>query len=381
MKEEYLKYLLKQYNGYLRSIVLEQAFEPVPVAIGPLPQTTRELYQRIEAFQQYEKKEGGNGWVIEWKDWSSKKLGKQRWPEKITVSTEGDLFFLLNKQEEVNTFRQQLQLMIDWNGNIRSWLAAQPRRVLDWKNSWPGISAVLEYLMTNDVCEHYIRSLPVPVHTKFISEHESVILSLLKHLAPEKVQADVTKLSTALGLQQKPFIYPMRWLDPILAAKYTHNMEVLGVTPEGLKQLSWEVDAIVLVENETNLYLMPEVKETMAICSWGKALSLLREVPLLQQTRLFYWGDLDDEGFRMLNNVRQHYPHVKSLLMDQATVDFHLKELKSQDMPYHTATLNLLFPNEQSAYETLAATQGRIEQEQLQQQYIQHALQNAIQLP
>jgi hypothetical protein len=223
-----------------------------------------------------------------------------------------------------------------------------------------------------------MRSLPVPVHTKFIKENEGIILSLLKHLVPGKFTEECAALDVALNLQKKPFIYPMRWLDPLLADQYSHGMEVLGVTSEGLKKLSWEIQAICMVENETNLYLLPQVKGMMAICSWGKALSLLREVPLLQQTKLFYWGDLDDEGFHMLNSFRHHYRHVQSLLMDKATVQFHTAEMSIQTAPYRNAELSYLFEAEQEAYNTLSATNGRIEQEKLQQQYIQQALLTVI---
>lgn len=379
IEEQYIKQLQKQYNVYLRNIILEQPFAPVLLTGGKeRPGTTRELHQRIQLFQQYEKTEDRNGWLIEWKEWSSKKLGKQQWPAKITVATEADFLYLLQKQEEVAAFRMQLRVMLNWNGKISGWLSAQPRKVLELQKKWNDISVVTDYLLVNDVAGHYMRSLSVPVHTKFIKDNEGVILSLLKFLAPEKFTEECTGLDVALNLQQKPFIYPMRWLDPLLAEKYSHGMDVLGVTPEGLKKLSWEIEAICMVENETNLYLLPQVKGMMAICSWGKALSLLREVPLLQQTQLFYWGDLDDEGFHMLNSFRQHYPHVQSLLMDKATVQFHVAEMLAQSVSYRKAQFSSLFIQEHEAYNMLAATNGRIEQEKLQQEYIQQVLQAAL---
>jgi hypothetical protein len=382
IEEQYIKQLQKQYNDYLRNIILEQPFEPILLFGGKKkPDTTRELHQRIQLFQQYEKVEGRNGWQIEWKESISKKLGRQQWPEKITVTTEADFLHLLQKQEEVAAFRMQLQVMLNWNNNIRGWLSAQPRRVLELQKKWKDISAVTDYLLANDVTGHYLRSLPVPVHTKFIDDNEAVILSLLKYLDPERFSTAFTKLDVALRLQQKPLIYSIRWLDPLLADKYSHGMEVMGVTPEGLRKLSWEIEAICMVENETNLHLLPQVKGMMAVWSRGKALSLLKEVPLLQQTKLFYWGDLDDEGFHMLNSFRQHYPHTQSLLMDQATVNFHFTEMKTQSLPYRKMQLPFLLTEEQTAYNTLSAVNGRIEQEQLQQEYIQQVLRAVVYHP
>lgn len=35
---------------------------------------------------------------------------------------------------------------------------------------------------------------------------------------------------------------------------------------------------------------------------------------------MHYWGDLDTHGFAILDQLRSHFPHVDSLLMDRVTL-------------------------------------------------------------
>ncbi|NOR71388.1 MAG: hypothetical protein GQ532_17115, partial [Methylomarinum sp.] len=34
-----------------------------------------------------------------------------------------------------------------------------------------------------------------------------------------------------------------------------------------------------------------------------------------------YWGDLDTHGFAILSRLRHYYPQVKSILMDEKTLE------------------------------------------------------------
>ncbi|HEY1022136.1 MAG TPA: Wadjet anti-phage system protein JetD domain-containing protein, partial [Flavisolibacter sp.] len=66
----------------------------------------------------------------------------------------------------------------------------------------------------------------------------------------------------------------------------------------------------------------------MALCSKGYALRLLKGIPFFGGTRLLYWGDLDEDGYLILDNMRGYYPHVECVLMDEATVAFHPSEMR-----------------------------------------------------
>jgi hypothetical protein len=375
----FITQLEKYYSFYLKGVILGLPFQPIVLRGGKnKPDTTVTLHEQIRIFQAFEKKENKKGWTIEWEEWVSKKLGRQQWPAVITVNTADDFLFLLKKEKEALAFNEQLKLLLQWRPAIKDWLANKPALVLDLSSSWPGICAVVDYLLNHDVSHHYLRSIPVPVHTKFIEQHKKVIHAILHYLNNEKFPLPDTDLEEALGLNRKPFLFPVRWLDNNLALRYTAGINPLAVSGQYLQQQAWSIERVILVENTTNLYLFPSIPNTLVICSHGKALHLLKEIPFLQNTELYYWGDLDEDGFAMLNAIRSYYDHITSLFMDDVTITCHQAELTVKGITYRKRELDLLQPHENRAYQLLLPGNLWLEQEKLHQSYIQAGLRKWI---
>lgn len=370
IEEHYLQQLQRNYPRYLTTVIDGQPFEPIRLLGGKArPASTKELEEGVRSFTRFEKAAGRPGSEVSWETWTSKKLGAQQWPSEVRVSTESDLLYLLKKDKEMATFRVVLHQLKSWNPKVLSWLAAQPQRVLELQDDWPGLCAVVDYLLQHNVTGKYVRSLPVPVHTKFIQQHSAVLLSLLKHLAPERFSATERDLETTLGLMRKPILFPIRWLDANLAAAITSGMEVVAVAPEALQAAGWPVREVWIVENETNLYLLPARLGSVALFAKGYALHHLRNIPFFHQSRILYWGDLDEDGFQMLHQFRQHYPYTQSLLMDETTVQEHLSELQVVRFRQPNQVLQLT-PAEQGAWNLLKERNGRIEQERIRLDWV-----------
>lgn len=371
----YIAQLEKQYIPYLKSVIQGAPFQPIVLRGGKnKPTTTAELHEQIRLFQTYEKKQNNKGWVIQWEEWTSKKLGTQQWPSIISVTTEHDFLFLIKREKEAIAFKDQLHKLLQWNAVIKEWLAEKPKIVLELSKSWPGICAVVDYLLKHDVYHHYLRSIPVPVHTKFIEQHKKVIHSILHHLSNEKFPSTDISLEDALGLNKKPFLFTLRWLDEDLCRQFTAGMNLFAVPVYYLQQQKWTVQRVILVENETNLYLFDNMPGTLVICSYGNALHLLKEIPFLHHTQLYYWGDMDERGFEMLNNIRGHYPHVVSLFMDEITTAYHQTALDVKSIIYQKKNFQLLRPHEEKAYQLLLQNNQWLEQEKLQQSFVQETL-------
>lgn len=367
----YIQQLEKRYPQYLIDWILGAPFSPISLRGGKnKPGNSAALYNAIDSFQKYEKREGSLGWHIEWELWHSSKLGNQKWPTSILVNTEEDYLFLVGKQKEAVLFKRLASQLLGWKVELKGWLVESPQKVLEYKAHWESICAVVDYLLSHDVQQYYVRSLPVPVNTKFIQQFQGIILSILKHLQPERFPQNVKTLEVALGLQTKPLLFLLRWLDPALANQYTSGIEILSVPVTNLQNSSWDVREVWVVENETNLYLLPKRKDALVIFSKGYALHDLINIPLFQKVRLFYWGDLDEDGFIMLHQFRQYYPHVQSVLMDVDTATFHLEEMVKQPFRLQQNHLQLT-PSEEGAYHLLLQRSGRIEQEKLKQDYMQ----------
>lgn len=368
----YLYQLERHYKTYLNRIVEDLPFEAIELRGGKKrPETTRKLAEDIAEFQAFEKRAGkSKGWSIKWEEWNSKKLGKQKWPASISIETEDDYLYLIKKGEEVNQFKRQFSELVEWRKEIRSFFLVRTNAVLDYQPIWKEICIVVDYLIQNDVQDYYIRSLPLPMHTKFIENNKAFILSLLKHFSPERYPEETIRFETALGLKEKQHVYTMRWLDDNLAAKYMHGHEVFGLSTVGLKTVDWKIEELWLVENETNLYLLPKRMGALVLFSKGHAVTQLFNIPLFARTKLFYWGDLDEHGFIMLNTFRRNYNHAKGIFMDQNTVEYHRSEILTQPEKYKIRSLEYLSIDENEAFQTLLSINGRIEQEKLNQRFI-----------
>lgn len=379
---QFIKEIEGKYPEYLRGIIQDIPFNPIEIKNRiKEPDTYRKVDEGIVLFTEHVKSHSKPGWEIEWKNLggrNAKTLNRQVWPKKLTIPTEEDLFYFLDKRNEVALFRKRVKILLNWNEAIKGWLLKSPQKVLLLDNIWDDLCGVVDYLLMNDVAGQYIRAVPVPAHTKFIKDHEADIFSILCFLKPERFNPLKGCLSDALKLTQKPMFYPARWLDGSLAERYNHGMLMQAFVPGELRKVSWEVKNICLVENETNLYLLPETKDMLAIFSWGKALTLLEEIPLLQNARLFYWGDLDEEGFVILDSIKSKYNHVESILMDEATILMHAAEMRHQRRSYEVRSLQYLNSGEKHAYHLLAAGNYRIEQERLRQDYVQQILNHLL---
>jgi hypothetical protein len=55
----------------------------------------------------------------------------------------------------------------------------------------------------------------------------------------------------------------------------------------------------------------------------GYGLDRFVQTPWLKGLDVWYWGDIDTHGFRILDRLRATLPQAQSLLMDRATLEAH----------------------------------------------------------
>ena len=58
----------------------------------------------------------------------------------------------------------------------------------------------------------------------------------------------------------------------------------------------------------------------MVIFGGGYAVGLLESLAWLADLDVVYWGDIDTHGFAILDRLRRHFPRLRSVLMDRATL-------------------------------------------------------------
>lgn len=370
--EEIAGKALRRYTDYQRSLI--QAASIFPLYISADKKASGDFairHKQLEAVISRSKDRVGYGYTLVYRTVTTRKHGTQDEIETILFETEDDYLTFLQKTEQAASFKRLLAELLQWQPTLKEWLAAEsPDIIHQHAAAWKDICLVVNYLLSHDVTGFYIRTVPVPVHTKFLERYKAVIYSLVKFLQPLRFNKGVSFLEEELGLLRKQHLFSMRWLDQSFLKLYSAGMEVLGISAGYLSQVAWPVKRIILVENETNLYLFPSMAESMVLCSAGGALHLLKDIPVFAKATLYYWGDLDEKGFTLLQDMRTMYPHVISLMMDEAVVVYHRLEMDRQPKAYRQREMSGLTPDETRAYHMLAANQGRIEQERLKQAYM-----------
>jgi hypothetical protein len=97
----------------------------------------------------------------------------------------------------------------------------------------------------------------------------------------------------------------------------------------------------------------------------------------LAERRLSYWFDIDTHGFVILDRLRRHVPHTRSLLMDLATLLAHESQWVREPKPT-VARLDNLHPDEADLYHDLVennlGASVRLEQERIAYAAIERAV-------
>jgi hypothetical protein len=145
-----------------------------------------------------------------------------------------------------------------------------------------------------------------------------------------------------------------------------------------LAKLDVEGSTAVIVENKVNLLTLPPLPRCVGFGALGRAITLLRHVPWLSNCEIWYWGDLDTEGFEILSSLRALHPATRSFLMDENTLERwqHLALSgtgRTTDMPVH------LTESEQAAFVRCRDHNLRIEQERLPHSAVVAVIQDLVQ--
>lgn len=347
-------------------------FAPVEVrGVGRLPDTTAELHQIISFFQSREKSTMKPGWRIQWGSRSSRRVGMQQWPDRIVVETPEDLAALTSNGDDYTKFSHWLSNLMAWRSDVCTYLSDHPLSILKYVDKWPDLMDIVDICIEQELEGKPIRTIETSRDTKFIKQHESVLLGMLKSIDPVRFPGDITNLETALSLSRNPFLFPIRWLDHDLCARQIQGLNLMALPVEGLRQVTWEVKEVWVVENATNLYLLPERPGAIAVFGAGKTSGSMKDIELFRRVRLFYWGDLDDDGFRMLSTFRNLYPHAEGFCMGTETVRAHIASMVVQSQTYRSSVPAGLTPDETEAFMMLQPLNGRIEQERIRPDHLQ----------
>jgi len=379
LKQKALK--IWQRGDFYRSWLQSDSYFPLKIPIKNISAKSllvnfSELQDAIYILRQDSNK---HGYSVTDKVITHRQLGEQKIPITIVFNTETDLLNYLSKTTEVSQFKALAQQTIQQHTLLKGWLIRYPFKLIKYVEVWPKILQVCEYFTHNSQPSCYIRRLDIKgVDSKFIEQHKGILNELLTEILME---ADYDKNVTGLNnhgferryglLYDQPLIR-LRILDTDLTIQ---GLTDLTLTVDEFKNFNIAVETIFIAENKVNGLAFPDYPKAIVIFGLGYGVNLLADAKCLQHSNLYYWGDIDTHGFAILSRLRQYYPQLKSMLMDQQTLDQFMELTVYESLEKsEQRTLTLLSNEENRLYQELQNKLLRLEQERISFVFLQQVL-------
>lgn len=264
---------------------------------------------------------------------------------------------------------------------LEAWLLRYPQRVIEQHGVWSELLTVCQYFLAHPRPQLYIRELPIGVHTKFIEQRRGIVRELLEQLLPiDAIMVEAITFEQRFGLREKEPPVRVRLLDAQLSKRYGLSLTELSVPAAQFAALDLlRGQRCIVTENEMTFLTLPPQRDTFALFGGGFMVSNLASIPWLTECPILYWGDLDAQGFQILARLRSHFPHVTSIMMDQATLST-FGEYCVESTPCTIQHLPHLTPEEHALFVYLAENCLRLEQERISHAYALRQLQAATSL-
>ena len=304
-------------------------------------------------------------------------IGHNRLPGEVWVQTLDDALRLIGKVREGKTFAALLAVT-QQQPALLPWLQRQPRRALGLAAQWPQLLAIVGWVQAHPRPGVYLRQVDLPgVHSKFIEAQRGVLAELLDLALPvdaiDAASSGAAKFARRYGFRDKPPRVRLRFLDP------QHGVWVPGadvsvgadytVSQQTFEVLNPAVARVFITENEINFLAFPLRARSLVIFGAGYGFDALAHAAWLQRCSLHYWGDIDTHGFAILDQLRSHFVHAQSFLMDRATLLAH-RELWGDEPQPTQRELTRLSDNERQLYDDLRWRRLRDEPLRLEQERI-----------
>jgi len=386
--EDIKKRLTKKWakGEFLIASISPEKFEPlrIPLKHPTAGQLAHEFDAARKWVAQLQHSAGKNDkahFTIEYREINHRTLGKNKIPKAVIFQTLEDILSYLGKTQEAMRFRKLSNKITDQYPELGPLVIEKTLMVLEHENNWDKFLSIISYMKVNPRPGIYIRQLEIPgVDTKFIEGHRSWIAKLLDlALSIEAIDQNakgVGAFEKRFGFRSKPVRIRFRILDPTLDPTGLSDLEI---REEDFRRFPIDPDIIFIVENEITCLSFPPVPGAIVIFGRGYALSALSQTPWMMDKPIWYWGDLDTNGFAMLDQIRNYFPQTRSFLMDEATLMTH-RTFWGREPSQKTHNLPLLTPDETKVYDGLRrkkyAANLRLEQERINFSYIRKAILN-----
>lgn len=294
---------------------------------------------------------------VEWQEVRHRIQGLQRLPSAVWVDSLADVLSWLGRRQDWTRFCDQIALSQHIEPGVLPWLAKRPLQALELAGDWPRLLAVVEWLKAHPRPGIYLRQVDMPgVHSKFIEAHRTVLADLFDLTLPagsvDATKTGVAQFALRYGFLEKPTRIRFRILDPGIRSVPGTLCPDITLDADSFSHVVLDVHHVFITENETNFLALPNVLGGMVIFGAGYGWEALAKAKWLEQSAIYYWGDIDTHGFAILDQLRSHFGHVTSFLMDRATLETHRPLWGVEDRP-SLVDLGRLTPEEFDLYDAL----------------------------
>ena len=311
----------------LRPLVTGQPWQPRRLSLkGP------EAVQLSEQFEEVRK------WVahlsaivgirIQWREVNNRVVGLQRLPAAVWVDSLDDAVALINKHTEVRAFKALLDLTLECQPLLVDWLQTRPLQAIELASQWPALLDVVTWIVKYPNPGIYLRQVDIPgTHSKFIEGHKRVLSELFDRVLPEQAIAShytgTSQFSRRYGFLDKPAWIRFRVLDQQMNTLPGLVCPDITLDSSSFARLDIAARRVFITENETNFLAFPPANNAIVIFGKGYGWEALGRASWLSRRVIYYWGDIDTQGFSILDQLRRKFGHVESLLMDRDTLMAH----------------------------------------------------------
>ena len=353
-----------KYLSYLRTIVEGKPFDPIVIVGNKNPSDDTITFEKeLTELIKRSKEKLGYGYSIEYQKVKTKRHGEQDIPVSISFPTEHDFLKFIGREQDTINFRKDIEKGLSDFPILKDWIYKYPNKVLDNHEVWDDLLKVCKYFMETPKPQLYIRELPIRVHTKFIESHKGIIKELLEILIPEVINEDENRFERRFNLKYDEPIVRFRLLDKKIGRELFSGLEDMSIPISQFRQLDMPISIVYIVENKMNMLTFPNKDNSIVIWGHGFGVDIMKDVGWMKTKRIFYWGDLDAQGFQILSEIRTHFPHVESFLMDRETFDKFFEKDKGTETKVDK--LLCLTQEEKAMFEYLKENNYRLEQEKI----------------
>jgi hypothetical protein len=326
------------------------------------------MSQEVATVMSDSKDRKGYGYSVKSEPVRTREHGVQDIPSEIVFETLDDYLKFIGKVKEYELFVETSGSIKERIPKLGELFLRSPNHVIDNFDRWEELLKVCDWFLNYfEPDRFYIRELPISVHSKFIEENKGMLRILLDELIPDKLLQAENDFEKRFGLKYVRPVIRFRFLgrnEPI-------NAHYSDLTVPFDQFVNHEIICakVIVIENQMNFLTFPKIENAIAIWGKGFALESLKDVSWLRQRQIYYWSDIDAQGFQMLSRLRSHFPQTKSMFMDKE-VFAKFGEFTVGGTPTRIGVLQNLSQEENELFNLLCQGNTRLEQERISQDFI-----------